>query len=77
MSGKDLLNQSFHNSGNKIMPYQSKVLLTCKEKEENETLQQEEGNVVMEGILEMDNITTLEHSNKPNYTEWVKDVTNR
>ena len=45
------------------MPYQSKVLLTCKEKEENETLQQEEGNVVMEGILEMDNITTLEHSN--------------
>ena len=31
----------------------------------------------MEGILEMDNITTLEHSNKANYTEWVKDRTKR
>ena len=82
MFGKDLLNQSIQNKPKMLWIFEflnewTWYRLTCKEKEKNKTLQKEEGNVVMEGILEMDNITTLEHSNKADYTEWVKDRTNR
>lgn len=46
------------------------VFHTGKKEEENEAFQQEEGYVVMECVLEMDNISPLEHSNEANDSEW-------